>query len=70
MSACGTKTGHGLANPVAVAVSPDGANVYVADSSGGAIAEFARNANGSLTQLTGANNCLQEHNPAKTVSIR
>jgi len=62
MSACGTKTGHGLADPVAVAVSPDGANVYVADDSAGAIVEFARNANGSLTQLTGANNCIQEQN--------
>ena len=66
MSACGNKAGRGLTNPVAVAVSPDGANVYVADSTGGAIAEFARNANGSLTQLTGANNCIQEHNPTTT----
>jgi 6-phosphogluconolactonase (cycloisomerase 2 family) len=61
MSTCGTGGGHGLFNPVAVTVSPDGTTVYVADRAGSAIAEFARSANGSLTQLSGANDCVQEH---------
>ena len=61
LSTCGTSTGHGLFNPVAVTVSPDGSSVYVADRAGSAIAEFARNGNGSLTQLSGANDCVQEH---------
>ena len=60
MSTCGTTTGHALFNPVAVTVSPDGRSVYVADRAGSAVAEFARNANGSLTQLSGANGCVQE----------
>jgi hypothetical protein len=59
-SVCGTTTGHGLTGPAAVVVSPDGANVYVATRTGSAIAEFGRNANGSLTQLSGANDCFQE----------
>src|ERR1700733_4612362 len=58
---CGTTTGHGLVSPSAVVVSPDNANVYVADRNGDAIAEFARNTvTGSLTQLTGSNNCFEE----------
>jgi DNA-binding beta-propeller fold protein YncE len=57
---CGTAGAHGLTNPEAVVVSPDGANVYVADRSGDAVAEFARNANGSLAQLAAPNNCFEE----------
>jgi len=58
-SVCPT-TGHGLSNPAAVVVSPDGANVYVADESGNAVAEFARGAGGALTQLASPNNCIAE----------
>ena len=61
VSACGT-TGHGIANPSAVTVSADGANVYVADGTGNAVAEFARNANGALSQLGSPNNCIAEGN--------
>jgi hypothetical protein len=50
-STCGTTTGHGISVPSAVTVSPDGTDVYVADGRGNAVAEFARNAAGSLTQL-------------------
>jgi DNA-binding beta-propeller fold protein YncE len=57
---CGTSSGHGLTEPTAVVVSPNGANVYVADGSGDAVAEFARGAGGVLTQLASPNNCLAE----------
>jgi DNA-binding beta-propeller fold protein YncE len=60
-STCANQTGHGLFGPSALTVSPDGANVYVTDRVGSAIAEFARHADGSLTQLNGANDCIQEH---------
>jgi len=59
-SQCGTNTGPGLISPAAVVVSPDGANVYVADRSGEAVAEFARGAGGALTQLASPNDCFQE----------
>jgi len=57
---CGSRA-NGIAVPTGVAVSRDGDNVYTGGSSGdnGTIAEFTRNANGSLTQLTGANNCIE-----------
>jgi Divergent InlB B-repeat domain len=49
-------------------VSPDGANVYVAASSDdcnspchSAVAEFAHNGNGSLTQLASPYNCVEQH---------
>lgn len=64
---CGTNLGDGLYLPRAIIVSPDGKNVYVAaeeTGSGtttvGAIAEFTRNSDGSLTQLPGADNCIEE----------
>lgn len=63
-SVCGTTTGHGVAFPGALAVSPDGANVYVADRNGYAVAEFARGAGGSLAQLASPNNCFQEQGSA------
>jgi 6-phosphogluconolactonase (cycloisomerase 2 family) len=58
---CGNDIGAGLANAVGVAVSPDGANLYV--SAGGLgpgdVAEFSRNSStGVLTQLSGTNDCM------------
>ncbi|HST54992.1 MAG TPA: cadherin-like domain-containing protein [Solirubrobacteraceae bacterium] len=42
-------------------VSPDGANVYIADFGGGEIAAFSRDAaSGVLTQLSGAQGCLSQ----------
>ena len=65
---CGTQTGHGLGDGGAIVVSPDGASVFVAATSDdcnepchAAVAEFARNAGGSLTQLASPNNCIEEH---------
>src|ERR1700744_6415707 len=60
---CGNPTGTGLHGPQAIAISPDGSNVYGAatDNQGiGTIAEFARNADGSLTQLSG-HDCIAEN---------
>ena len=43
-------------------VSPDGRNLYSSEGNyTGAVAEFARNANGSLTQLSGTNDCIEEN---------
>jgi DNA-binding beta-propeller fold protein YncE len=65
---CGTNTGHGLGDGGTLAVSPDGANLYVAATSDdcnapchAAVAEFARNAGGALTQLASPSNCIEEH---------
>ena len=65
---CGTNTGHGLGEGGTLQVSPDGANVYVAATSDdcnvpchAALAEFARNSDGSLTQLATPNNCIEEN---------
>jgi DNA-binding beta-propeller fold protein YncE len=53
--------GRALARPTAVAVSPDGRNVYVAASESNALAAFARNPRtGALRQLTGAAGCLSQ----------
>ncbi len=64
---CGTSTGHGLGDGGELAISPDGAGLYVASTSDDcnapchdAVAEFARTAGGSLTQLASPNNCIQE----------
>ena len=46
-----SKTAPGLNGSEDIVVSPDGANVYVLSSSDDAITEFARNADGSLTQI-------------------
>lgn len=62
-SSCPNQTGQGLVEPEAIAISPDGNSVYVAaeDSNfNGAIAEFARNADGSLTELSG-HDCIAEN---------
>ena len=47
---------------VALAMSPDGDNLYAADEDGQAIAEFSVNSDGTLTQLSGANACIQDAN--------
>jgi DNA-binding beta-propeller fold protein YncE len=53
--------GRGLGRPAAVAVSPDGRNVYVAASASRALAVFARNRRtGTLRQLGGANGCISQ----------
>ena len=58
-SDCGTQTGYGIANPVALAVSPDGDNVYVADSTDSDVAVLSRDATtGGLSQATG--DCIAE----------
>ena len=57
-STCATQTANALVGPQAIVVTPDGNDVYVAASSGGvgAIDEFTRNSNGSLTEL----GCISE----------
>lgn len=59
---CGDSSATGLANPVDIAVSPDGNNVYVAAGGlgpGGDVAEFLRSGpNGALTQLLPPDDCL------------
>ncbi len=59
---CDTTTATGLEDPQAIAITPDGKNVYVAAEDSEAdpdIAEFTRNANGSLTQVSGSD-CIAE----------
>lgn len=62
-SECAT-SGPGLVNAYDVAVSPDGSSVYVAAGGSGnflgAIAEFHRNTDGTLTQLASPNDCIEE----------
>ena len=56
---CGSA--RALARPSAVAVSPDGRNVYVAASASGALAVFARDRQtGALRQLAGPNGCISQ----------
>ncbi len=53
--------GKALLKPVSVAVSADGANVYVASRASSAVAVFARDATtGKLTQLAGTDGCISE----------
>ena len=60
-SNCQDHSASGLQNTVvALAISPHGDNLYAADESGEAIAEFAVNSNGTLSQLTGDNACIQQ----------
>ena len=65
-SECPNQSGHGLESPDAVAVSPDGNDVYVTDVNGQAISVFARSQNGSLSQLTGAEDCITEQGDEST----
>ena len=64
--ACGTETGRGINAVVGLTVSADGHNVY-ATSAGpnGDLAEFARAADGSLTQLASPNDCIEEQGSAE-----
>ncbi len=60
-SECGTESGEGIDFVASLAVSPDGKSLYsTSDAENGAIAEFARNPDGSLTQLGNDNNCIGE----------
>lgn len=59
MSKCPV-SGEGLNFAFWVSVSPDGKNVYVASNAGDAIASFTRDpTTGALTQLPGADACLE-----------
>jgi DNA-binding beta-propeller fold protein YncE len=57
---CDDKGAHGIQQPTALAISPDGHNVYVVDEFGEDIAEFSRGADGSLTQLASPDDCIQD----------
>jgi DNA-binding beta-propeller fold protein YncE len=60
---CDNTSATGLVTPQAIAISPDGNNVYVAakdDQGNGDIAEFTRNADGSLTPVAD-NDCIAEN---------
>ncbi len=52
--------GFALNGAIAVAVSPDGRNVYVASTISDAVAVFDRNADGELTQKAGMLGCVSE----------
>jgi DNA-binding beta-propeller fold protein YncE len=52
--------GKALANPVALAVSPDGENVYVASGGSNAVAVLRRGADGRLSQDEGAKGCISD----------
>jgi DNA-binding beta-propeller fold protein YncE len=52
---------RGLARPSALAISPDGRNVYVTAAGSNALAVFARNRRtGALRQLSGSAGCLSQ----------
>jgi DNA-binding beta-propeller fold protein YncE len=54
-------TARALARPSAIAISPDGLNVYVTAAGSDALAVFARNRRtGTLRQLSGAGGCLSQ----------
>src|SRR4051812_22982423 len=54
-----TNTGRGLDQPIDVAVSPDGAHVYVTASTSSSIAVFDRDPfTGVITQKSGTDGCL------------
>ena len=58
-ASCGVATATGMANPIGVSISPDGANVYIESGGtmgGGDVAEFSRNGStGALSQLPAPN---------------
>ena len=54
-------TARALASPTSIAISPDGANVYVTAASSDALSVFARNRlTGRLRQLPGASGCVSQ----------
>jgi len=61
-------SGTGMTSAIGVAVSPDGKNIYVLGSQDDSIAEFARSADGSLTQLASPNDCIANAPPVGTTS--
>lgn len=56
----GCGTGAGLLAPNGASVSPDGRHVYVASSQSAAVAAFARDPDGGLAQLAGADACVSQ----------
>jgi 6-phosphogluconolactonase (cycloisomerase 2 family) len=70
MSGCATNSATGLSGPAALAISPDGGNVYVVGQFSNSIAEFSRNPmTGALTQLTAPSDCIGcGTNPANGIS--
>jgi DNA-binding beta-propeller fold protein YncE len=65
-SDCSDQSGHGMVFPDALAVSPDGNNVYVGDDAGEAVAELARASDGSLSQTGGAADCIRDARTSST----
>ena len=60
-SDCGIHTAHGIGEVEALAISPDGQNLYSADEGDEAVAEFGINdSTGALSQLSGNNACIQD----------
>jgi DNA-binding beta-propeller fold protein YncE len=57
---CDDQGARGISLPSALAISPDGQNVYAINQFGEDIAEFSRGTNGSLTQLAGSDDCIQD----------
>jgi DNA-binding beta-propeller fold protein YncE len=58
LRAVGCSFGQALSAPEGLAVSPDGANVYVAAFATGAIAVLSRNKSGEVVQMEGRAGCL------------
>lgn len=55
------RAGRAMGGPVSIAVSPDGANVYVASAGSDALSVFSRNRRtGVLTQLAGSLGCVSQ----------
>ena len=53
--------GRAIASPVSIAISPDGANVYVVSAGSDAISVFARNRRtGVISQLAGERGCVSQ----------
>jgi DNA-binding beta-propeller fold protein YncE len=58
LRAVGCSFGQALSAPEGIAVSPDGANVYIAAFATGAIAVLSRNKSGEVVQMEGRAGCL------------
>jgi 6-phosphogluconolactonase (cycloisomerase 2 family) len=64
-SVCDTTNGRGIGSVTSLAISADGNNLYaVSHAVTGDVAEFARNADGSLSQLGNGNNCIEQSTEA------